>query len=328
MRPSETKKSLDFRVQEIQQNSPAQNNCKKQFSVPRNYSISGIEDLCNKKGIFIDFENKDQHFMINEKIIKEIVKTAEINEKDTVLEIGAGLGFLTEELAKKAGKVIAIEIDEQFKPVLDELCRKYPNIEVIYGNALKIELPEFNKLVSNIAYNLAEPLLMRILYANFELGVMTLSQHLAEKLANVRMTSHSEHPKNLKGFSGPEKQKQRIRLSMISQSYFDSEIVKIIPAKDFYPAPKIDSAILKFSPIKKEGLEGKKLLVRYFFDQRFSKVKNALRNCLNKYSGKTKREGRQTIQDFNFPEAMLGKLVDNISSQEFEDVLRFFEKIL
>jgi 16S rRNA (adenine1518-N6/adenine1519-N6)-dimethyltransferase len=271
---------------------------------------SEIEDLCNKKGIFIDFENKDQHFMINEKIIKEIVKTAEINEKDTVLEIGAGLGFLTEELAKKAGKVIAIEIDEQFKPVLDELCRKYPNIEVIYGNALKIELPEFNKLVSNIAYNLAEPLLMRILYANFELGVMTLSQHLAEKLAS------------------PEKQKQRIRLSMISQSYFDSEIVKIIPAKDFYPAPKIDSAILKFSPIKKEGLEGKKLLVRYFFDQRFSKVKNALRNCLNKYSGKTKREGRQTIQDFNFPEAMLGKLVDNISSQEFEDVLRFFEKIL
>lgn len=271
---------------------------------------SEIEDICNENGIIIDFENINQHFMINDKIIKDIVRAAEINEGDVVLEIGPGLGFLTEELAKKAGKVIAIEIDEQFREVLDKLCQKYPNIDVIYGNALKVELPKFNKLVSNIAYNLAEPLIMKILYAKFELGVMTLSNNLAEKLAY------------------PEKQKLKIRLSMISQSYFKSEIVKIIPSKEFYPAPKIDSAILKFYPVKKDDLKGKNLLVRYFFDQRFSKVKNALRNCLNEYSGKTKREGRRAIADYNFPEEMLDKLVDNISSQEFETILDFFETLI
>ena len=271
---------------------------------------SEIEDLCNKNGIVIDFENINQHFMINEKTVKEIANAAELKEDDVVLEIGPGLGFLTEELAKKAGKVIAIEIDEQFRTILDKLCEKYPNVEVIYGNALKVDFPNFNKLVSNIAYNLAEPLIMKILHAKFELGVMTLSQHLAEKLAE------------------PEKQKLKIRLSMISQSYFKSEIVRILPPKDFYPSPKIDSAILKFYPVKKEELKGKTLLVRYFFDQRFAKVKNALRNCLNEYSGKTKREGRQMIADYNFPDTMLEKAVDNISSQEFETVLEFFGSLI
>ena len=272
--------------------------------------LSEVEDLCNEYGIRADIEKSDQHFMINEKTIKEIVKAAEICEKDVVLEVGPGLGFLTEELVKKAGKVIAVEIDEQFKPVLQKLQEKYSNLEVIYGNILKIELPEFNKIISNIAYNLAEPLFMKILYAKFDLGVFTLSMHLAEKLAL------------------PEKQEDRIRLSIISQSYFKSEIVKEIPANDFYPAPKIESAILKFSPVKKEELKGKQLLIRLFFEQRYSKVKNALRNCINEYLGKTKRESRQAIAERGFSEGVLEKLVDNISSEEFEIILGFFNRLI
>jgi len=267
---------------------------------------SQIQDLCNQYGIIIDIENINQHFMINNKLLKDIAKAADIQEEDIVLEIGPGLGFLTEELAKKAKKVISVEIDEQFRPILQKLQEKYPNLEVIYGNALKIELPKFNKLISNLAYNLAEPLFMRLLYEKFEIGVMTLSQYFAEKLAL------------------PEKQKQKIRLSIIMQSYFESEIVKTVPADEFYPAPKIDSAILKFKPVKKSELKGSRLLVRLFFDQRYSKVKNALRNCINEYKGKTKRESRQIIHNQNFSEAILEKLVDNLSSEEFEDVLEFF----
>ena len=268
--------------------------------------VQEIEDLCNQYGIVIDVESINQHFMINHKILKDIVKAAEIQDDDVVLEIGPGLGFLTAELAQKARKVICVEIDEQFRPILQKLQEKYPNVEVIYGNALKIELPRFNKLVSNIAYNLAEPLLLRLLYEKFELGVMTLSQYFAEKLAF------------------PEKQKQKIKFSVIMQSYFESEIVETISPENFYPAPKIDSAILKFKPVKKSELKGLKLLVRLLFEQRYSKVKNALRNCLNEYEGKTKRESREIIKKQNFSEEVLEKLVDNISSEEFEDILEFF----
>src|SRR3989344_2026105 len=94
-------------------------------------------------------KEKEQHILIDNKILEKEIEISDITKKDNIIEIGAGPGNLTIELAKKANKVLAFEIDEKFKENLDNLKI---NIEIIYGNALNYSWKGYNKIVSNIPY--------------------------------------------------------------------------------------------------------------------------------------------------------------------------------
>ncbi|PIN99680.1 hypothetical protein COT72_05380 [archaeon CG10_big_fil_rev_8_21_14_0_10_43_11] len=164
----------------------------------------------------------DQHFFTDFTIAQKIISYAKLSRKDTVLEIGSGLGFLTKQLAKKAGRVIAIEKDTQFEEVLHDELKNYEHVEIIFANALDYLPKEANKIVSNLPYNLCEPLLHKLKIHPFEIAVLMMPKKFA-----YRMTS-----------TGP--------IGRISRKWV-VELLDDIPKDAFYPQPKINSKIVRLT---------------------------------------------------------------------------------
>ena len=105
-----------------------------------------------------------QNFLIDKNTVNKIISVAEVSENDVILEIGPGLGALTEELAVLSKKVYAIEIDHRLCSFLNEKFSKYDNVEIIHGDILKIENPIHDKVVSNIPYTITGPIFEKIFY--------------------------------------------------------------------------------------------------------------------------------------------------------------------
>jgi len=167
-----------------------------------------------------------QHFLINKEVSIKIVEAAGIFSSETVLEIGPGKGILTEQLAERAKKVIAIEKDYNLAAQLEG---RWENVEIVMGDALEVEWPPFDKIVANIPYEISSPLLERI----FELRkpvVLMLQKEFAARLIGKPGT------------------KEYSRLSIAAQ-YF-CEIKKVLDVKRgaFRPMPKVDSTVVKILP--------------------------------------------------------------------------------
>ena len=224
-------------------------------------------------------KNLGQNFLVSWDAINTIIEGANISEDDTVLEIGAGLGFMTEQLAAKAKKVYAVEID---KAAIEELKKlPFDNIEIIEQDILKTDVfsyaPEDKKLkiIANIPYYITSPILAHLLgeiddkenknrNAIDEIFLM-VQYEVARRICAT--------PKN--------KNKEYGSLSILCNFYSDSEYVKKVGARCFFPAPKVDSAIVKITPQKEEKytVEDKKLLrkvVSAAFQARRKTFKNAL----------------------------------------------------
>ncbi len=178
--------------------------------------------------------HKDQHFLINEQLIAKEVSYAQLSEWDTVLEIGGGLGFLTRELAKRC-HTITIEKDIRLIAPL-----RRTGAEVIHGDALKLQFPNFTKFVSNIPYSISLPLTLKLLRSGFTAGVMIAQKEFAKKLA--------AKPGD-KGYG---------RLSVIAQYYASVELLDKARKSDFEPHPKVESRIVRFTKLRAEsrGFEG------------------------------------------------------------------------
>ena len=190
-----------------------------------------------------------QNFLIDKKVAEREVKYANISKNDVVLEIGPGKGILTQILAEKAKKVIAIEID---KNLIDKLDLP-ENVELINKDALEIDfnnLNKFNKIVSNLPYQISSPITFKFLEYNFELAVLIYQKEFADRLI--------ANPGN-KNYS---------RLSVNVYYKAICETLEIIPKSSFHPQPKVDSSIIKILPRKKPAF---KLVNEKFF---FSLVKN------------------------------------------------------
>ena len=137
----------------------------------------------------------DQHFLVDAGYLDRIVAAAELNSEDIVLEIGAGVGNLTERLARKAKKVIAIELDPALVNVLHDRFDNVGNIEIIVGDALKIDFPEFDKVVSNLPYSISSEITFKLLRHKFKLGILMYQYEFA-----LRMVS----PAQLQGLFPPD----------------------------------------------------------------------------------------------------------------------------
>ncbi len=200
-----------------------------------------------------------QNFLIVPDIIERNVKRAELSEKDTVLEIGPGLGVLTDELSKKAGKVYAIEADSR---MIEILQREYswPNVELIKGDAVKVEWPEFNKMVSNLPYQISSPVTFKLLKHEFERAVLIYQLEFAERMiAKPGDRNYS-------------------RLSLMVQAKANVELVERIGRGAFWPRPKVDSAVVVLEPKpEKERIELNENLVKALFQHRRSTVVSALK---------------------------------------------------
>ena len=260
-----------------------------------------IEKILKENGITADANTFNQHFIRDEALLKRIVDSGNITSKDVVLEIGSGIGNLTDAIANKARFVHSIEIDNRFKPILDKISEKHLNLNIMYGDALKMEWPKFNKLVSAIPYNIAEPLLLRLIFQDFESCVLVVSKHFSDLI-----TSDNEN-----------------RLSVVIPAFFKVILLEIIPSLAFYPQPKIDSALIVIKPIEKKNLDSVQYLIGEIFKRRYKKLKNSLMNSIIVWAAKikgkilTKRKSREFIKDLKLEPELLEKLVDNMSGVEF-----------
>jgi len=203
---------------------------------------------------------KDQHFLIDKRILKRIVEYGRVNSSDTVLEIGAGCGNLTGELAEKAGKVIAVEIDAELAAGLSG----WKNVEVIVGDALKIEFPPFDKVISNLPYSISSPVTFKLLNHKFDLGILMYQYEYAKRM--VALPGNKDYG----------------RLSIAVQYHADVEIMETVPPGAFSTPPEVRSAIVEVIPRSPPyKVKDEDFFMRFItaaFSQRRKKLRNAILN--------------------------------------------------
>jgi 16S rRNA (adenine1518-N6/adenine1519-N6)-dimethyltransferase len=251
-----------------------------------------------------------QNFLIDNDVLDEIVKAADLKKTDTVLEVGPGLGVLTQKLAPNVKRLVAVEKDKKLYPILKSNIKEFKNVELVSGDVLKFhiskEIPESYKVVANIPYY--------------------LTSHLISSLLNLT------HKPDLIVFMVQKEVAQRIsakagELSVLGisvQFYADAETIAAVPKKLFWPAPKVDSAIIRIVPRNKYNVEDEKLFFRI--------IKAG-------FSGKRKQIHNTLKTGFKFSPEQVGKLlyeakIDSSSRpQEFTidqwvDLYKAFAKIL
>lgn len=188
-----------------------------------------------------------QNFLTDINVLHKIVDAAEITLEDDVIEVGPGIGALTEQLAKRAHQVMTLEIDERLIPVLDETLAPYSNVTVLQQDVLKADLQKLIaenfdgqhhlKLVANLPYYITTPIIMHLLESPVQLDAIVV---MMQKEVAQRLTAQP-------------KTKDYGSLSIAVQYYTDAEIAFIVPKTVFVPQPKIDSAVVKLTskkPIK------------------------------------------------------------------------------
>ncbi len=217
-------------------------------------------------------KKKGQHFLVNSNLLKREIEYAELRSFDTVLEIGAGLGTLTVALAEKAKRVFAIENDQNLLRVLADKLSSFNNVEIISGDALKLEFPPVQKIVSNIPYSISSPLTFKILSAQYEKAVLTYQLEFAERLIAKPGT----------------KNYGRITVGVYYKA--EAKILEKIPRTAFYPPPKVASAIVllkpKPPPFKPLNEETFFEIVRFLFMHPNKKAKHGVRFYLKNKKNK------------------------------------------
>lgn len=212
-----------------------------------------------------------QNFLIDKDILQKIINSAKISKQDLVIEIGPGLGVLTNELAKIAKKVTSIELDKKLIPILQETLQGHNNIEIINQDALKTPPPKTKyKVVANIPYNITSPLLNQFLQTKNKPTSLTLlvQKEVAEKLC--------------------QKEPKMSILSLQVALFGKAEIISKVPSSCFHPAPKVESAIIHIETYKKTDKnylpdeKAKKILslAKIAFSQKRKKLKNTLKNFI------------------------------------------------
>lgn len=235
----------------------------------------------------------DQHFMTDKKTLQRMVLVAGVGPADVVLEIGAGTGNLTAELAKKAGAVIAVEIDERLKVELEQ--HKEDNVTLVFGNSLKLlKTLSFTKIVANPPYAIAEPLLRQLAYLTFECAVLTLPERFVQRL-----------------------QEKKGVLGIFAGAFFSLDIVAKVPKTAFIPEPRTDSVMVILR--KREPTAESAVL-----SMETKRVKNALIAVLTR-RGKTKREARSIVGGFTERE-LLDKTMSELCESELNAVLMFIKE--
>lgn len=214
-----------------------------------------------------------QNFLIDANIVWNIIDAAEINVEDTVIEIGPGIGTMTQYLCEKAGRVIAVEIDKKLIPILEETLSEYDNVQIINEDILKLDLTGIAdgsrpvKVVANLPYYITTPIIMKLLEEDLAIHSLTV---MVQKEVADRMRV------------GPGT-KDYGALSLAVQYYAKPELVAIVPKTCFIPRPNVDSAVIRLTKhaVKPVQVRNEALMfaiIRAAFNQRRKTMHNSLGN--------------------------------------------------
>jgi 16S rRNA (adenine1518-N6/adenine1519-N6)-dimethyltransferase len=217
-----------------------------------------------------------QNFLIDPHVLDKIIQAADITKDDMVLEIGPGIGTMTQYLAEAAGRVVAVEIDTNLIPILSETLKEYDNVTVINNDILKVNIGElaekYNggrpiKVVANLPYYITTPIIMGLFESNVPIDNITV---MVQKEVADRMQT------------GPGS-KDYGALSLAVQYYAEPYIVANVPPNCFIPRPNVGSAVIRLTRYEKPpvDVQDPKLmfrLIRASFNQRRKTLQNGLNN--------------------------------------------------
>lgn len=260
-----------------------------------------------------------QNFLTDTNILQKIVDTAEIDKNVNIIEIGPGIGALTEFLAENAAEVVAFEIDERLVPILEDTLRDHDNIKVINEDVLKADLQtrvkEFKnpnlpiKVVANLPYYITTPILMHLIESKIPFAefVVMMQKEVADRI--------SAEP-NTKAYGS---------LSIAVQYYMTAKVAFVVPRTVFVPAPNVDSAILKMKRREQPLVEVKD--EDFFF--RVSKIsfvhrRKTLWNNLTSHFGKSeevKTKLEQALGNANIKPSIRGEALSIPDFARLSDAL-------
>jgi len=257
-----------------------------------------------------------QNFLINSEIIDKILETADITSDDIVVEIGAGLGFVTEQLVKYAKEVVAIELDEDMIKELQKI--RADNLKIVHADILKTDLSQFGKnikIVANIPYYITSPIIAHLLgevddLDNKNRNSISEIVMMTQYEAALRITANENSPEKAYGL-----------LTILSNFYADTEIVEFVNAKCFFPAPKVNSAVVKFDVhtqpvLKLSDYNFFKKVSKACFGTRRKNIKNSLVN-----GGFSKEAVQKTLAELSISETVRGETLS------IEQIGRLSEKL-
>lgn len=239
--------------------------------------INAMVDYLQRAKYFRTKKRLGQNFLINPDVISDIIEFANIQPEDTILEIGPGVGFVTEQLVKYAKKVIAVELDEEAINELKKL--EADNLEIIHADILKTDLSGLCssnlKVVANIPYYITSPIIAHLLGE-----IDDLENKNRAKIENIILMVQEEVARRIVA-TEKSSGKQYGLLTILSQFWADCSILRLVGRKSFYPAPKVNSALVSMK-VRKEPLLK---LSDYSFYRKvvkagFSQRRKTLKNCL------------------------------------------------
>ena len=270
-------------------------------------------DYLQRAKFFRTKKRLGQNFLINPDVLSDIIEYSGVTKDDIVLEIGPGVGFVTEQLVKYAKKVIAVELDEEAIKELEKLdC---DNLQIIHQDILKTDISslceEKIKVVANIPYYITSPIIAHLLGEVDDLSnknrnsITDIILMVQEEVAR-RMTASENSPSKQYGL-----------LTILSQFWADCSIIRLVGRKSFYPAPKVNSALVRLQVrqeplIKSDDYTFFKKVVKSAFSQR----RKTLKNCLIK-DGFDKNKVEQAIKSLGLDENIRG---EKLSIEQFGDL--------
>jgi 16S rRNA (adenine1518-N6/adenine1519-N6)-dimethyltransferase len=240
------------------------------------------KSILNQYGIKLN-KNLGQNYLIDKNKRDQIINFGNLNDDDVVLEIGTGIGTLTIELAKKAGKVIAIEQDSNIAKILSERLKKekIDNVELINDDALNVDFPKFNKIISNLPYQISSPITFKFLNYDFDLAILMYQKEFARRM------------------NGSVGTKDYSRLSAMLYFKCDVETLTDVSSESFLPKPKIDSTVVKLTPkenkISEEDFKIYSNFTKALFQHRNKKIRNALIDSRHVICNLDKKEMKEKI---------------------------------
>lgn len=247
-----------------------------------------------------------QNFLIDTHVLDKIIRAANIRDEDLVLEIGPGIGTMTQYLCEHARRVVAVEIDHALIPILEDTLKQYQNVEIIHGDILKIDIHKIvqeknqgrpMKVVANLPYYITTPIIMGLFESHVPIESITV---MVQKEVADRMGM------------GPGS-KEYGALSLAVQYYAKPELVANVPPNCFMPRPRVGSAVIRLvrhdvPPVQVEDEKFLFKIIRASFNQRRKTLVNGLNNA--EEIPLSKEQIERSIEELGFSSSVRGETLD------------------
>ena len=271
-----------------------------------------------KKYNFVFQKKYGQNFLIDTHVLEKIIRAASIGSDDVVLEIGPGIGTLTQYLCENARQVIAVEIDDMLIPILGETLKDYDNVKIVHNDILMVDVNEIVseypgssiKVVANLPYYITTPIIMGL----FESGV---------PIDSITIMVQKEVAERMQAKPGT---KDYGALTLAVQYYADAKIMANVPPNCFMPRPAVGSAVINLVKHKEKRYDVKNedmlfRIIRASFNQRRKTLQNGLNNAAN--LPYTKQQIAEAIEKMGLPAAVRG---EKLSLEQFVELSNILEE--